>query len=511
MTCSFEGCKNNATYGQKQHKATYCKIHKQPDMVTKSAQYCMHDIRKYECNTCKNYCIHLCDKSTCKICNKICIHSNIEQSCKECKRIQTNKKAYCEHNHHKRNCRICSPKNFCIHDKKTSQCKDCKGCSICEHGKQKHSCKDCKGSSICEHNKQKLSCGLCNPSILCKTHLCGTITSNPLYKGYCMRCFIHLYPNETVSRRYKTKERCVVEYIIKYFPEYEWIQDKIIEDGCSKRRPDMYLDLGSHILIIEVDENQHYDYNCICDNKRTMEISKDTGHRNIIFIRFNPDGYLNSNNEYVCSPWKLSKSSGLLIIPNNMKKEWKLRLDTLKEQIKYWILHKPDKLIEIIQMYYNQSKVSYELQQIQVIDDSSKFCVDCGKGISPRAERCVGCNNKMQSKVKERPSLEQILQDLKDMGSFQAVGKHYGTSDNSVRKWLKDYDYQSHCELCKKSVKSFGKICTDCRKNRVPSLEQLEDDLKQLKTYKVIGQKYNVKDTLIHEWIKKRRNENKAK
>ena len=37
----------------------------------------------------------------------------------------------------------------------------------------------------------------------------------------------------------KTKERDIVERIIKKFPNFGWIADKRIEDGCSKRRPDL--------------------------------------------------------------------------------------------------------------------------------------------------------------------------------------------------------------------------------------------------------------------------------
>ena len=62
---------------------------------------------------------------------------------------------------------------------------------------------------------------------------------------------------------------------------------------CSKRRPDLFLDLGYQILIIEIDENQHLDYDCSCENKRIMELSQDVGHKPIVFIRFNPDEYCN--------------------------------------------------------------------------------------------------------------------------------------------------------------------------------------------------------------------------
>lgn len=53
----------------------------------------------------------------------------------------------------------------------------------------------------------------------------------------------------------------------------------------------MLLDLGYQIVIIEVDENQHVDYDCSCQNKRIMELSQDNWHRLIVFIRFNPDDY----------------------------------------------------------------------------------------------------------------------------------------------------------------------------------------------------------------------------
>jgi hypothetical protein len=45
-------------------------------------------------------------------------------------------------------------------------------------------------------------------------------------------------------------------------------------------------------LIIEVDENKHDNYDCSCENKRIMLISQDLGHRPVVLLRFNPDGYL---------------------------------------------------------------------------------------------------------------------------------------------------------------------------------------------------------------------------
>merc|ERR1712023_141613 len=46
------------------------------------------------------------------------------------------------------------------------------------------------------------------------------------YDGYCLFCFMNLFPDKPVSRNYKTKEYAVVEYIVSEFTDVEWIADK---------------------------------------------------------------------------------------------------------------------------------------------------------------------------------------------------------------------------------------------------------------------------------------------
>ncbi len=132
-----------------------------------------------------------------------------------------------------------------------------------------------------------------------------------------------------------------------------WIADKKIQDGCSRRRPDLFLDLGYQVVIVEIDENQHIDYDCSCENKRLMELSLDVNHRPIVFIRFNPDEYT-QNEVKTTSCWGINKK-GLCVVKKTKKKEWKERLVSLEELIKYWI--NPDnttgKTVEVIQLFYN--------------------------------------------------------------------------------------------------------------------------------------------------------------
>ena len=136
-----------------------------------------------------------------------------------------------------------------------------------------------------------------------------------------MPCFVNNPENndKPAMRNYKTKEKEVVDRIIEIFPDFTWVADKRVYDGCSLRRPDLLLDLGTHIIIIEVDENKHEGYDCACENKRLMELSKDLNHRPIVFIRFNPDSYINENGETIKSCWKLTKQ-GVIVIPKSKKK-----------------------------------------------------------------------------------------------------------------------------------------------------------------------------------------------
>ena len=185
----------------------------------------------------------------------------------------------------------------------------------------------------------------------CKSEWCNTL-SNKKYEGYCCYCFMHLFPDKQVSRNYKTKEKYVVDYIKEQFKDIDIIADKQIQGGCSRRRPDILIDLGHQIIIVEIDENQHINYDCSCENKRIMELSQDVGHRPIIFIRFNPDDY-KTNLKNITSCWGLNKN-GICTIKKCKQEEWNERLIILKEQINYWLINKTSKLLEIIQLFYDQ-------------------------------------------------------------------------------------------------------------------------------------------------------------
>jgi hypothetical protein len=181
----------------------------------------------------------------------------------------------------------------------------------------------------------------------CKTPLCSIIIGSK-YEGYCFRCFIYTFPEKKIAINYKTKEQSVLDFIKEHFSNYTIISDRKIKDGCSNFRPDILLDFGDQVIIIEIDENKHESYDCSCENKRIMQLSKDIGHRNLVLIRFNPDSYT-ENTTKITSCWSID-GNGLCVVKK--KKEWEERLEALKNQITYWIKNKTDKTVEIIQLFY---------------------------------------------------------------------------------------------------------------------------------------------------------------
>ena len=312
-------------------------------------QICIHGISRYTCKECSNkaYCSHGVYKGHCKECkgSQVCPHNKIKSGCKDC-----SPHLLCIHNKRPAKCRECGGSAYCEHDKIQSRCRECGGGSFCMHDKRKSYCKECGGSAYCKHDKYKTKCKECGGKALCKSKWCDKLNSKK-YKGYCQLCFIHLFPEQKVSRNYKTKEGEVLNRIKEVYPNLTWVIDKMVQDGCSKRRPDLLLDMGTHIIIIEIDENKHTSYDCSCENKRLMELSQDVGHRPIVFIRFNPDAYTDITGNKISSCWKIN-SSGMMSLVTRKLLEWEERIKTLKTQIQYWIDNSSEKTIEIIELYY---------------------------------------------------------------------------------------------------------------------------------------------------------------
>lgn len=71
------------------------------------------------------------------------------------------------------------------------------------------------------------------------------------------------------------------------------------------------------------------------------------------------------------------------------------------------------------------------------IEKEKSYC-KCGVIIDKKSKQCSKCQHFEQRKVKERPSYEQLLKDIKET-NYSVTGKKYGVSDNAIRKWIKKY------------------------------------------------------------------------
>jgi len=339
--CSYDSCKSIAQFNFDGNiSGMYCSQHKEEGMI---------DIKHKRCEY--EYCMNqpsykFENDSSCRFCSKHKVEGMINGKHSMCKMDNCIKSAgynyigiktpiYC--GEHRKENMIDVKHHFCLEI----------GCDK----RPIFNFEGCKKGIYCfEHKKEKMI----NLFIrYCKSIWCNNY-ANTKYDNYCINCFIHLFPDKPMTRNYKTKENAVVEYIKRSFDK-SWICDKRIIDGCSKRRPDLLLDMGTHVIIIEIDENQHNEYDCSCENKRLMEISQDIGHRPIVFIRFNPDDYIDVNGEKIKSCWSPNNKTNILHVSKSKENEWNNRLDVLKNQIQYWLDNTTDKTIEIIQLFYNKT------------------------------------------------------------------------------------------------------------------------------------------------------------
>lgn len=150
------------------------------------------------------------------------------------------------------------------------------------------------------------------------------------------------------------KEIAVKLFVQQAFPAQTWVHDERVQDGCSRRRPDLLCDLGSHVVVIECDENQHAQYDCSCENRRLMEISQDLQHRPLVFVRFNPDSFVAADGSTVTSCWGYDQH-GVARVKPSKRTEWTQRLEALRVQVQHWLQHAPTKTVEVVQMFYDQT------------------------------------------------------------------------------------------------------------------------------------------------------------
>ena len=89
------------------------------------------------------------------------------------------------------------------------------------------------------------------------------------------------------KRLYLVKQKEVKTFLDLNEMKYE-LYDKAIDRNCGLERPDFLFDAVTHKVILEVDENQHSNYDC--ERVRMINISQTLGMP-VIFLRYNPDKF----------------------------------------------------------------------------------------------------------------------------------------------------------------------------------------------------------------------------
>ncbi len=192
----------------------------------------------------------------------------------------------------------------------------------------------------CELHKLKLMTNVIDP----KCVLC-LVTVVKKYKPHCARCYFYLNPEDPQIRQYKTREQAFMIPLKDIYSDMEL--DKTISGGCSKRRPDGFIDCLTHSIIIEIDEDQHAGYDHQCENRRLVELYLDTAARPVVFIRLNPDSYV-LNGSKIVSAFKIENHE---LVKND--NEYSKRFELLKVVVAKAIANVPDKAITVVQLCFS--------------------------------------------------------------------------------------------------------------------------------------------------------------
>ncbi len=328
--CIEFDCKKQSNFNYNNEKyAEYCFTHKKENMINIISKRCIEEncdkIPNFNYSDKKNaiYCNNHKKENMINIVSKRCIEPNCKKH-PSCNYINEKTAIYC-FAHKKEN----------MIDIKNKRCIEL-NCDT----RPTFNFKDEKNAIYCfTHKKDNM--------VDTKHKLC--IEPNCIIRpvsnyDYCSTCLRHNDPFLPRWKNIKQKEIFIVNEIIKYLPDLDWITDKIIScQTCTRRRPDLFIDLYNYSLIIEIDENQHKNYDQSCDNKRTMEIFTALGNRPIIFIRFNPDKFKKEKGIFSFS------KNGIIKTNDNYLE----RINKLKECIDFHLNTVPEKEITTEYLFFN--------------------------------------------------------------------------------------------------------------------------------------------------------------
>jgi len=360
--CSYENCMTHPVFNYStETKALYCVEHKLENMIDVKSKRCSYE----NCTTRPGYnnptetkalyCVEHKLENMIDVKHKRCSYEN-------CTKIPTynnpteTKALYCFE--HKTPEMIAVDKKNCQHTK----CKELaqyglinKRPQYCLTHKQPNMINLILENKCCVLDCDNEYCHIVNNDKYCKTHIPENYGMT--VKRLCRYCDIKedaSFVCKDCKKIQNKKEWAIVRYLRNAIDtKFEYNSSKMLQ-GCSKKRPDIYFELGTHCLIIEIDEHQHNTYEDTCECARINEIINGIGGKTVVFIRYNPD-IIKNNGKHVT----ISQCERVDLLVKTVKEELVKQYDLF--------------LVKIVQLFYNDNYDKYQYVKEEIITD--KVCI----------------------------------------------------------------------------------------------------------------------------------------
>jgi putative hemolysin len=263
-TCDFDGCDKQPSYNMKGKKARFCLLHKEVGMVNVVSKTCDYE----GCDKQPNYntkgkkarfCLLHKEVGMVDVKHKTCDYDGCDVRPRYGK--PGIKASHCAR--HRKPGMIRRP---------TAKCLICKEKAIYGTNYIPRHCELHKTEE--DQNYIEMSCVSCQlPMILDVDGRCEYC--NPVKFQTARLAKQNALTNYLDGRGYKGNST-----------------DTIVNGGeCGKERPDRVYEFPDKIIILECDEHQHRDRQCLCEQTRMVNIGQSYGGLPVYFLRWNPDDY----------------------------------------------------------------------------------------------------------------------------------------------------------------------------------------------------------------------------
>jgi hypothetical protein len=309
--CSNKDCDKIPTFGEKGKKATFCKEHKLDNMVDVLNKQCKNN----DCNKRANFDIKGGNGKFCFVHKTSDMVDVRHRKCVECGQ------------------RDCYGKP----GKPTSHCSIHRKAGMIRNSNSKCKSPKCKESAI--YGKNLIP-------TYCETH--KNADDINFVERECVSCNLIMILDDNNKCEYCNPESFKTIRLIKQNALMDYLDannlkgdstDKIVNGGsCGLERPDRVFDFGDKIVILECDEYQHKNRQCVCEQSRMVNLGQSYGGIPVYFIRWNPDDYKQPNSDKK---------------PDTVLQRHKLVKEFIKD-IKQNKLNLPIALVSAFYMYYDE-------------------------------------------------------------------------------------------------------------------------------------------------------------